>query len=194
MHWKTAIITCLGFAALSANAQVHRCKDASGKTVYSDQPCATGQAGALIERQRSQAEIRREREQAYNAELQKQERRIAEQERTLSQQQRAAQQLPAQVLPTQQTEGWQERKDRENARTSATSTTNNGGRFDASAEAARKEEARRRAAAAPATITHCDPGFCYDDRGAVYHKAGPDFMTGPNGQACYRAGTAWNCN
>lgn len=69
MSWKTAATTCLGLAALSASAQVHRCNNTTGKTVYSDHPCAAGQAGAQIERQRSQADIRREREQGYNAEL-----------------------------------------------------------------------------------------------------------------------------
>jgi hypothetical protein len=46
----------------------------------------------------------------------------------------------------------------------------------------------------PTTITHCNSGFCYDNLGGVYHRNGPNFMTGPNGQACHGAGTAWNCN
>jgi hypothetical protein len=47
----------------------------------------------------------------------------------------------------------------------------------------------------PATnITNCNSGFCYDDRGGVYHRSGTDFMTGPNGRTCHRAGTMWNCN
>lgn len=189
------LFSCLIFAAAtSAHAQVHRCKDAAGKTVYSDAPCASGQSGSQIERQRSRAEILQEREQAYDAEIRKQDRRLTEQERALAQQQRGGQ-LPIQTAPGQQAEGWQARKDRENARTSASSITNNGGRFDSNAEAARKEEARKRAAQQPPTIfTHCDPGFCYDDKGGVYHKAGQDVMTGPNGKTCHRAGPNWVCS
>lgn len=192
MRWRTIAAACLGLAALSAGAQVHRCKDATGKTVYSDQPCAAGQAGQQIERQRSQAEIMQERDQAYEAELRKQDRRMSEQERALAQQQRGSMQAPPPVA-LQPAQGWQERKDQQNAATSAASITRNGSRFDANAEAQRREEARRRAAQQPPSITHCDPGFCYDDKGGVYHKAGPDFMTGPNGRTCSRAGNMWNC-
>ena len=187
MRWKTIAIACLGLAALSASAQVHRCKDAAGKTFYSDRPCDAGQTGQLIERQRSQSEIMQERLQAAEANDRKAERRAAEQGLQPLEPPRPSAQ------PVQQAEGWQERKNRENAATSASSITRNGGRFDEKAEAERKEEARRRAQAAPASITHCDPGFCYDNKGGVYHKVGPDTMTGPNGRMCHKAGTTWNC-
>lgn len=193
MRRTTLMIACVGLVALSAQAQVHRCKDATGKIIYTDQPCVTGQYGVQIERQRSQAEIQQEREQAYDAEIRKQERRLAEQERAFIQQQNASQQ-PIRPNYNQPTESWQDRKNRENAATSAGSITNNGGRWDAQAEALRREEAKRRAAAAPPIITHCDPGFCYDDKGGVYHKAGPNFLTGPNGRACHGSGTTWQCS
>lgn len=195
MRWKTIAIACLGFAALSASAQVHRCKDAAGKTFYSDRPCDTGQTGQMIERQRSQAEIMRERQQAADANDRKEERRAAEQ---------GLQPLPAQrptagAQPVQQVEGWQDRKNRENAATSAASITRNGGRFDEKAEAERKEEARRKAQMAPpppppTNITRCDQGFCYDNQGSVYHRNGQDFLIAPNGKTCHRAGSNWNCS
>lgn len=193
MRLITIAIAFAGLSALSAGAQVHRCKDATGKIIYTDQPCVAGQSGVQIERQRSQAEIQQEREQAYDAEIRKQERRLAEQERAFIQQQNASPQ-PTRPTYNQPTESWQDRKNKENAATSAGSITNSGGRWDAQAEAQRREEARRRAAAAPANITHCDPGFCYDNKGGVYHKAGPGFMTGPNGRTCHQTGTSWNCN
>ncbi|MFN7155240.1 MAG: DUF4124 domain-containing protein [Acidovorax sp.] len=198
MRWRTIALTYLCLAAVSAGAQVNRCKDASGKIIYSDQPCATGQSGMQIERQRSREEILQEREQAYEAELRKQERRMAEQDRALSQQQRGAAQSPPAVM--QPTEGWQERKNRENAATSAKSITNNGGQWDAEAQARRaaeRREAARKEEAAnppPAIITNCNTGFCYDNQGGVYHKSGQNFMTGPNGRTCHRAGNSWNCN
>lgn len=102
--------------------------------------------------------------------------------------------LAAACLPAASQNDWQSRKDRENAATSAASITRNGGKWDAKAEAERREDARRRGAATPPIITHCDPGFCYDDKGGTYHKVGPDTMTGPNGRPCHRAGNTWNCH
>ncbi len=165
MRWSTTAIACLGLAALSASAQVHRCKDAAGKIIYSDQPCATGQVGGQIERQRSRAEIIQERDQAYDAELRKQERRLAEQERVWAEPQRHAQPSQAPSVP-QVRDDWQSRKDQENAAASARSITKNGGRWDTRAEAERaqerRNEARRRDAEQPGAsiITHCNTGFC----------------------------------
>lgn len=79
MRWKTIAIACLGLAALSVNAQVHRCKDVAGKTFYSDRPCEVGQTGQMIERPRSQGEIMQERQLAAEANDRKYERRSAEQ-------------------------------------------------------------------------------------------------------------------
>lgn len=193
MRWKTAAMACLCLAALSAGAQVHRCKDATGKTAYSDRPCEAGQAGVQIERQRSRSDIRQERLQAYQADMRKQERRMAQGGAFVPSQSQARSQ-PASQRPT---DDWQSRKDRENAATSARSITANGGKWDNASNARRHEEARRRDVqqrpASPAHITHCDDGFCYGSKG-VYHKAGPGVMTGPNGKTCHQAGTTWNCN
>lgn len=202
MHWRTIAIAGLGLAALSAGAQVHRCKDAMGKTVYSDQPCAAGQAGQQIERPRSQAEIMQEREQAYEAELLKQDRRMTEQERTQAQQQRTVQ-LPAPVA-NQPAEGWQERKNRENAATSARSITKDRGRWDEKAEteraAIRREEARRAAAAAAAaeadsvsTITTCNGASCTDTLGKTYTRNG-GFLNRSDGRVCTALGNQVKCN
>ena len=196
---KIVISLALSCATALCCAQVHRCKDVTGRTVYSDQPCGAGQAGVQIERQRTRGEILQEREQAYEAELRKQERRLGDQERALTQQQRGVQQMPS-AVPAQSVEGWQERKNRENAATSARSITNNGSQWDAEAqarraaerrEAARKEEAEN---PTPAIITSCNTGFCYDNQGGVYHKSGQNFMTGPNGKTCNRVGNSWSCN
>lgn len=65
-------------------AQVHRCKDASGKLSFSDRPCDSGQSGALIQRKRSQDEIEQERLQAAEAQYQKEARRAREENGTAS--------------------------------------------------------------------------------------------------------------
>lgn len=185
-------------ASAGASAQVHRCKDASGKTHYSDKPCAvSGQTGQQIERQYTPEEIEAQRDQAYEAQLRKQNRQMAEQEREWAEQRlRAMQPQPAPEVRHSGND-WQRRKDLQNAQTSASSITNNGGRFDQAAEAQRakerQEEARKQAAAHP-MITNCDPGFCYDTLGRTYHRNGPNFLNGPNGINCTRAGTSWACN
>ena len=195
------ILLTFAFALPSpSDAQVNRCKDASGKTIYSDKPCDTGQTGRQIERQRTQAEIYQERAQAYNAEARKQQRNLAEQQREWEDQSRRAPQYQQAPVVRHSGNDWAQRKALENAATSATSITNNGGKWDGAAQAARarerEEESRRRAAQAPkpTNITNCGGGFCHDNQGGVYHRVGPDFMTGPNGQACHRAGNFWNCN
>ena len=198
-YW-IGISLALAFALTSpASAQVNRCKDGSGKTIYSDKPCDTGQTGRQIERQRTQAEVYQEREQAYNAEARKQKRNMAEQQRDWEDQNRRASQ--SQQVPVVRHSGndWAQRKALENAATSATSISNSGGQWDRAAEAERarerEEQSRRRAAQAPKpTSINCGGGFCQDNQGGTYHRSGPDFMTGPNGQACHRSGNFWNCN
>ena len=199
-HW-IGISLALAFTLASpASAQVNRCKDAGGKIIYSDKPCDTGQTGRQIERQRTQAEIYQERDQAYNAEVRKQQRNMAEQQREWEDQSRRAPQYQQAPVVRHSGNDWAQRKALENAATSANSITNSGGKWDGAAQAERArergEESRRRAAQAPkpTDITNCNGGFCHDNQGGVYHRSGPNFMTGPNGQACHRAGNSWNCN
>lgn len=182
----------LMMAAPLAQAQVFKCAAPGGRLVYSDRPCSGGSTGGMIERERTYQEKLLERQMAYEAELIKQERRTAQQQREWAEQERAMQYQPAPAARND----WQSRKDRENARTSASSITRNGGHWDEAAEAQRREDARARARAnppRPTNITSCHGGFCTDNQGGTYHRHG-DFMTGPNGQACHRVGNMLNCN
>ena len=79
MRWKI-IVACLAISciAVPAAAQVHRCKDAAGKTMYSDAPCRADQSGALLERQKSREEILQERLQAAEANERKYRQQAAE--------------------------------------------------------------------------------------------------------------------
>jgi hypothetical protein len=186
--------------ASPASAQVNRCKDAGGKIIYSDKPCDTGQTGRQIERQRTQAEIYQERDQAYNAEVRKQQRNMAEQQREWEDQSRRAPQYQQAPVVRHSGNDWAQRKALENAATSAKSIANSGGKWDRAAEAERarerEEESRRRASQdpQPANITNCMKNSCYDDQGGVHNSGGKNFMTGPNGQTCRRSGNFWNCN
>lgn len=195
-----SLVVALTGLAPVAHAQVFKCQGPGGKLVYSDRPCDASSTGGLVQRERTFEEKLQEREQAYEAEARKQDRRQAEQEREWeTKRQQSMQPLPAPVVRHSGND-WARRKELENAATSASSVTNNGGSWDKAAEAQReqqrREDARRRAAQTPpaTNITHCAGGFCYDNQGGVYHGATPNFMTGPNGRPCHRAGNMWNCN
>lgn len=62
-------------------AQVFKCQDAQGRTVYSDRGCASTQDGRLIQRERTLQEKWLEREEALSAQTAKEERQRARQER-----------------------------------------------------------------------------------------------------------------
>ena len=197
MKSRSFIIFCTALIALSASAQVHRCKDGSGKLIFSDRPCDVGQAGEQIIRKPSPAEIRREREQALEAEARKQDQRLAEQERELRQSQGQAQIAPMPLPAGQQPkDDWQARKNRENAQTSASSITNNQGRWDAKAEAERaaqrREELRRRQAAQKQFMLTCTAGMCTDEWGATYSGSGA-FLTRSDGRSCSVMGNTAQC-
>ena len=207
-------ILCLATCSITASAvlaQVHRCKDAAGKTIYSDAPCATGQIGQLIERQKSQDEIYQERVQAAEANERKY--RSQQSERTqqnFEMQQRSASQAAAAAAPPQPQSVSRECREAQKEL-----------EFVSSIRTISQDEKRMRNNAAIArvnascgsntplmqepprivvkpqpqrSITNCNGGFCYDDAGDVYHRNGPDFMTGPNGRTCHRSGSFWNCN
>lgn len=188
---KIAIFVALTLAATVASAQVNRCKDATGKLMYSDRPCDAGQAGVQVQRQRSHTEIMQERELAYEAESRKQERRSAEQEREFMEQERRIrlQQAQQQAQTQQPANDWQSRKDRENAATSASSITNNGGRWDERARAERDAYNRR-----PTVITDCTARSCFDNKGREYRRVGNTQLIAPNGRYCWLIGNTWNCD
>ena len=216
-HW-IGISLVLAFALTSpAHGQVFRCKDAAGKLSFSDRPCDGGQSGALVQRQRSQEAIQQERMEAAEAQFQKEVRRSMESPQTNQTPMRAT----APVSPA--VNQWACRKAKDNYQTAAGGMfrsvlekakklqeeeqrvnkacgTNRNEYADPQAIAdrdAQETEARRAAREQqkpkPTVFTRCEAAFCYDDIGGVYHKNGPDFMTGPGGKTCHRSGTFWNC-
>ena len=194
---KIAAILVIALGAASAGAQVHRCKDASGKLMFSDRPCDVGQSGGQIQRKRTQAEILQEREQAFDAENRKQARRMAEQEREFAERERRSRQVQAMPQVQQPAEDWQSRKNRENAATSAGSIANNGSRWDAKAEAERaaqrREESLRRQAAQKEFTLTCSGGICSDEYGASYTGSGGVF-TRSDGRGCSVTGSMAFCH
>lgn len=206
-----ATLVALVVFAPTSFAQVHKCKDAAGKTIYTDAPCTAGQSGALIERQRTPSEIYQERMQAAEANERKYRAQAAmRDDQMLEQRQRQALAPAGGQVVMQDKASSRECKEAQKEL-----------EFVSSIRTIPQDEKRMRTNAAiarvnascgsntqlmqeppkvivrprpTANITNCNSGFCYDDRGGVYHRSGTDFMTGPNGRTCHRAGAMWNCN
>ncbi len=95
MRMLSASLLMLSFA-LPAAAQVYQCKDATGKLSYSDRACPGSASQQLIERERSQAEIQRDRMEAAEANERKYRQQVQEaQQRQLETQQRMLDQQAA---------------------------------------------------------------------------------------------------
>ena len=129
--------------ANSAHSQVYKCI-ANGKTVFSDAPCQSNQAGGLIQERKSSEEIYNERIRALESEKLKQERYYLQRERELYERPRQPTVIQHQYqnLPPP-AETWAERNERQNRETSKSSITNNGGRWDEKAENERRAERDR---------------------------------------------------
>ena len=216
MRWKLVVASlALAFMTLSASAQVVRCQDAAGKITYSDQPCNTGQNSQLIEPQKSPEQISDERQQANEANERKYRARADEQrtqaleleQRQVQQTQAKNQPAPAaQPNPSASLECSKSKKEMEFVSSIRTMNDDekrmrmNAVITDMNANCGTKTELLQEPVkiVVPASrsrhITHCAPGFCYDNRGGVYHQNGPNNLAGPNGRTCYRAGQLWNCN
>ena len=211
MRWKT-IAACLVLActAVSAAAQVTRCQDAAGKTIYTDGPCLPGQSGVLVERQKSSEEILQERLQAAEAN----ERKYRQQAAELEAQSRIITTTPAQEQSVQQDKSAsyacrQKQRDHETISSSQTGTEEERrNRINASilqVNAACGLQAEQiqppptfvvpnRNARPTGIVNHCDRGFCNDSRGGVDPRNRPNLYIGPGGKTCHRAGAAWNCS
>lgn len=77
----------LALLGTSATAQVYRCKLPSGQMSYSSQPCTDPSNGVLVQEQRSQESLMRERENAREAEMRKMRQKISTLEQGQAQQQ-----------------------------------------------------------------------------------------------------------
>lgn len=79
MRYAISLLVAAAFMApLTGSAQVFKCKNAQGQAIYSDKACSTTQSGGLLERRRTFEEKMQEREQAYAAQVAKEERRALE--------------------------------------------------------------------------------------------------------------------
>jgi hypothetical protein len=207
MRWMI-VAACLatGILCMPAAAQVHRCQDSAGKTIYTDAPCAAGQKGVMIERARSREEILQDRMQAAEAMERKYREREAERDRQLQDSTRQAATSPsASVDKSSSFECRQAQRDHETVSSIRTGTEEERrNRINSSTQAVNsacglqtemiQPPPKIVVVPRPSRIVNCNSGVCYDDRGGVYQRNGRDFMTGPGGRTCNRTGTGWNCH
>lgn len=202
-----AIALSLILAALTpaAQAQVYKCTGPDGKTIFTDQPCATHAPGTLIQRARTPEERAQDEANASLAEEHKTRRRERAQQDDMAQQQRQTRQQAqssAQQAARSEIDCKEAKKELEfvsritqisardkRIRTNAAITQVNaacGTNTELMQEPIRAPQ--------PPVLTHCDNGFCYDDAGRIYQRNGPDSMVGPNGRPCHQVGNRVQCN
>lgn len=185
----------------AAHAQIYKCKDERGQLLLSDKPCASGE---LLQRKSTDQERAQDDMRAYEANVNKQNRRAREQAREMSSAQYRQQ-------PSLQSAGATSGADSAECKTAQRDLE-----FASSSIARNEAEKRSNVNAAiarvnaacgsntelmqppprlpaPPVVT-CNVGGCTDNYGGVYNKVSPDYMTGPNGRTCHRSGTMWNCN
>ena len=208
------LLLCMATATFAAQGQVIKCTHPkTGAVTFSDAPCEMGQSGVVVQQRKSDQEIWEDNQRAAEANDRKYRQRMAEQGR---QYQSAMQERPMQ----QQSQPDKSRshacqmakRDHETVSSSITGTPEQRrNRINASASGVNAACGTRtemiqppanlivappRAAHRPpqnTVFTHCDGGFCYGNQGGVYHRNGPNHMTGPNGESCTGGGTNWMC-
>lgn len=189
MKHRFPVLLALGSClAVTASAQVWRCTDAAGKTVYADAPCPSGQSARLVESARTPAQVeadaraaeaaraRLEREQAASRAAEA-ERRAAEAapmppDRSQSTECRAAKK-ELDFVSSIRTLPDEEKRARMNAQIAAMNAAC-GTQMDLLPDPPPPPLPRRHAQpmpVGPIAITHCDALYCYDVRGRRYPRA-----------------------
>lgn len=199
MH-QLIIAALLLTAAPLTVAQVYKCKDATGKHIFSDRPCdAVGGQGKQMLRERTFDEVQSERIQAYEATVKKYERREREALAEMEDERRARieqRQREAMTRSAPRTQSYEERMAERNA-----SVTGNLTPYHARQRSTHRTDNDTPSAnippqPTPSMVTNCNGRACYDDAGGNYTKSGnnPNVMFGSDGKTCFRNGNFWNCN
>lgn len=187
----------------TAQAQVHRCTNAAGQSIYTDAPCAEGQTSKLVERQKSAAEIAQERANADAATDRKYRAQAAEraqQDAPPSSPSQASTQTPLAATPACKSAQKEMEfvssirtlsPDEKRMRTNAAIANVNAA---CGTNTPLMQEPPKVIVKANPVITHCDSGFCYDDAGAVYKKNNADAITAGDGRVCTKSAGIWRCS
>lgn len=182
MRWRTLALACLGLAALSAGAQVHRCKQPDGKMVYSDQPCTRSQTGGVILPDPTVREVAWEqaRNRAQGA-------GTANSAPCRTAREELAQLAGLRTLPPEEK---RIRVQAQETRVAAACGTDPAAGAPAPPVAGKAPSAT---ASAPVVLIYCDAGLCHDNKGGVHMKSGPDFVDPATGKRCARVGAQTLC-
>lgn len=195
-----------------AHAQVYKCKDANGKMVYSDAPCASQQSGGLIQRKSTDYEKYQERVQAAEANARKYREQAAERQREYAEQQsypdtsgasgragqaatqdcqKAKQEL--QFASSIRTGTTTEKRTRVNAAIAQVNAAcgSNTELIQDKRSSRSRDEATDESKDRRIRITSCSNGTCFDDQGKLYVQNG-DSLYG-RGVTCTGSGSSWNC-
>lgn len=186
---RFALFVSLGLSLGVVHAQVWRCTDAAGKTVYADAPCANGERATLVAPARTPAQIEDERRAAEQART-----RLAREQdaaREAQQAERAAAPPPSPPDRSQSSEclaakkeldfvasirtlGDDEKRARMNAQIAAMNAAC-GTKMDLLPDPPPPAPPPRwrlqPLPPAPLQITHCDARYCYDATGRRYLRA-----------------------
>lgn len=189
MRISICLITLVMGFAPTAHSQVFKCAGPDGRMVYIDRPCSGETAGRMLLRERTFEEKVAEREQAYIAEMRKQERRAIEQEREMFEEHRRRREELRAMQERQyqpQHKGYEERLRERNASVQSTLRP------------------PPRPARPPSHLTAtpgnnppgCDSNFCHDNMGGVYSRHGPNSTTmtrSSDGANCIITGSSVIC-
>ena len=186
---RFALLVSLGLSLGVAHAQVWRCTDAAGKTVYADAPCPSGERATLVAPPRTPAQIEEERRAAEQART-----RLAREQdaaREAQQAERAAAPPPSPPDRSQSSEclaakkeldfvssirtlGDDEKRARMNAQIAAMNAAC-GTKMDLLPDPPPPPPPPRwrlqPLPPGPLQITHCDARYCYDAQGRRYPRA-----------------------
>lgn len=184
---RFALLVSLGLSLGAAHAQVWRCTDAAGKTVYADAPCPSGERATLVAPPRTAAQIEEERRAAEQARM-----RLAREQdaaREAQQAERAAAPPPSPPDRSQSSEclaakkeldfvssirtlGDDEKRARMNAQIAAMNAAC-GTKMDLLPDPPPPPPRWRLQPLPPGPlqITHCDARHCYDAQGRRYPRA-----------------------
>lgn len=182
MRWRTLALACLGLAALSAGAQVHRCKQPDGKMVYSDQPCTRSQTGGVILPDPTVREVAWEqaRNRAQGA-------GTANSAPCRTAREELAQLAGLRTLPPEEK---RIRVQSQETRVAAACGSESAAGVPPPPVAGKAPAAT---ASAPVVLIYCDAGLCHDNKGGVHMKSGPDFVDPASGKRCARVGAQTLC-
>lgn len=201
MRATRLLVVCSLLLTGAAHAQIYKCKDERGQLLLSDKPCASGE---LLQRKSTAEERAQDNMRAYEANVNKQNRRAREQAKEMGSaqyQQRSLQSAGA-SSGADSAECKTAQRDLEFA-SSSIARNEAEKRSNVNAAIAKVNAAcgsntelmqpppRR---PAPPVIVSCQMGGCNDNYGKFYSRSGPNLLVGPNGETCNSDGSNWYCN